>query len=71
MKNNFRFLLADKFLKIGDVYEATRISRTTLTNLYYERTQSPDTQTIIKICNFLDVTPNDFFGIKVKEEVEK
>lgn len=56
MKNNFRILLAKRRKKVSDVYEATRISKTTLTSLYYERTKNPETETLIKIADFLGVT---------------
>ncbi|TPX84654.1 helix-turn-helix domain-containing protein [Staphylococcus haemolyticus] len=64
MKNEFRILLAIRKLKIKDVYKGTGISRTTLQGLYYETTPHPSATTILKICDFLEVTPNDFFGIK-------
>ena len=56
MKNNFRVLLAKQRKKVSDVYEATRISKTTLTSLYYERTKNPETETLIKIADYLGVT---------------
>ena len=56
MKNNFRVLLAKRRKKVSDVYEATRISKTTLTSLYYERTENPETETLIKIADYLGVT---------------
>ena len=56
MKNNFRVILAKRRKKVSDVYEATRISKTTLTSLYYERTKNPETETLIKIADYLGVT---------------
>lgn len=56
MKNNFRVLLAKRRKKVSDVYEATRISKTTLTGLYYERAKNPETETLIKIADYLGVT---------------
>ena len=56
MKNNFRVLWAKRRKKVSDVYEATRISKTTLTSLYYERTKNPETETLIKIADYLGVT---------------
>ena len=56
MKNNFRVLLAKRRKKVSDVYEATRISKTTLTSLYYERTKNPETETLIRIADYLGVT---------------
>lgn len=64
MKNQFRVILAQKKLNILEVFENTGIAKTTLYGLYYERTKNPDTSTIMKICRYLEITPNDFFGIE-------
>ena len=66
MKNEFRILLAIRKLKIKDVYKGTGISRTTLQGLYYETTPHPSATTILKICDFLEVTPNDFWHKKTE-----
>ncbi|HEM6028634.1 TPA: helix-turn-helix transcriptional regulator, partial [Streptococcus suis] len=42
MKNNMRVLLAKRREKVSHVHEATGISKSTLTKLYYERTKNPD-----------------------------
>lgn len=70
MKNKFSAILGEKRLKVSNVHEATQISRTTLHALYHEKTENPDTKTILTICEYLDVTPNEFFGIEVKGEVK-
>lgn len=64
VKNKFRVLLAERKLNIADVHKDTGIAKTTLYRLYNETTANPDTKTVMKICDFLEVTPNDFFGIK-------
>ena len=56
MNNNFRVLLARQRKKVSDVREATGISKTTLTGLYYERTKNPETETLLKVANYLGVT---------------
>lgn len=56
MKNCFRVLLAKKRLKISDVHKKTNVSKSTLTDLYYERTSNPQSETLLKIANFLEVT---------------
>lgn len=56
MNNNFRILLARQRKKVSDVHEATGISKTTLTGLYYERTKNPETETLLKVANYLGVT---------------
>lgn len=56
MKNNFRTLLAKRRKKVSDVYEATGISKSTLTDLYYERAKNPRVKTLLKIADYLGVT---------------
>jgi putative transcriptional regulator len=56
MKNNLRVLLAKQRKKVSDVHEATGISKSTLTALYYERTKNPETETLLKIANYLGVS---------------
>ncbi|MHC3591967.1 helix-turn-helix domain-containing protein [Streptococcus suis] len=56
MKNNMRVLLAKRREKVSHVHEATGISKTTLTALYYERTKNPETETLLKVANYLGVT---------------
>ncbi|MDK8176495.1 XRE family transcriptional regulator [Staphylococcus condimenti] len=68
MKNNFRVILAIKKLSIADVFKGTGIAKTTLYGLYHEKTKNPDTSTIIKICKYLKITPNEFLGIDNKEK---
>lgn len=56
MKNNFRVILAKQRKKTSDVAEATGISKTTLTSLYYERDVNSTTKTLLKIADYLGVT---------------
>ncbi|HEM5310352.1 TPA: helix-turn-helix transcriptional regulator [Streptococcus suis] len=56
MKNNMRVLLAKRREKVSHVAEATGISKSTLTALYYERTKKPDIETLQKVANYLGVT---------------
>lgn len=64
MKNRFRVILAERKIKLRKVHEDTGISKSTLIGLRDETTQHPSATTILKICGYLDITPNDFFGIK-------
>lgn len=63
MNNQFRVILARKKLNISEVFENTGIAKTTLYGLYKETTKNPNTKTVMKLCEYLEVTPNDFFGI--------
>lgn len=71
MENKFRVILAIKKLSIADVFEGTGIAKTTLYGLYHEKTKNPDTSTILKVCNYLNITPNEFFGIDNNEKEAK
>ncbi|WP_204178027.1 helix-turn-helix transcriptional regulator [Staphylococcus sp. GDY8P11P] len=64
MKNEFRVILAERKLKISDVYSATGIAKTTLYGLYHEKTTNPSMPIIMKLCDYLNITPNEFFGIE-------
>lgn len=59
MKNNFSKLIGAKKIKISQVAKETGISRTTLTDLYYERTTRVDFKTLNVLCKYLEITPND------------
>lgn len=54
MENNFRIILAKK--------RKTGISKSTLTNFYYERTENPELQTIVKVADFLNVSVDELIG---------
>lgn len=62
MKNNLRVILAKKRKKISDIHEATGISKSTLTALYYERTKNPETVTLLKIADYLGVTIDELLN---------
>lgn len=56
MENNFRVILAKQYKRVSDVYRETGISRSTLTNLYYERAKNPELKTLLKIADYLGIT---------------
>ncbi|HEQ8735126.1 TPA: helix-turn-helix domain-containing protein [Streptococcus pyogenes] len=64
MKNNLRVILARQRKKISDVHEATGVSKTTLTALYYERTENPDSKTLLKITKCLNVTLDELLTVE-------
>ena len=61
INNNFSVILAKKLIKISDVSKATGISRTTLTNLYYRRSQNITFGVLDKLCNYLECSVADLF----------
>lgn len=64
MRNNFRVLLAKKRKTVADLSKDTGISKTTLTNLYYERTKNPDSQTLLKLSKSLGVTIDELLNVE-------
>ncbi|EFS20013.1 helix-turn-helix domain-containing protein [Staphylococcus hominis] len=69
MNNSLSMLMGRDRVSALKLSKETGISRTTIYGLYHERTKSPDMQTVMKLCDYFKVTPNEFFGIKEKEEV--
>lgn len=61
IKNNLAVLMAERGLKIADLYNATGISKTTLMAIANNTGKGIQYETIDKLCNFLNVTPDSFF----------
>lgn len=55
MKNNLSRILGERLLKVSDLYQGTGISKTTLTNIYYQRVANIQLETLQKICDFLQI----------------
>ncbi|MFK8242586.1 MULTISPECIES: helix-turn-helix transcriptional regulator [unclassified Facklamia] len=62
MKNNLRILLAKQKKTIADIHEGTRLSKSTLTAFYYERTK-PNGETLLKIADYLGVTLDELVRV--------
>ncbi|MCJ0933383.1 helix-turn-helix transcriptional regulator [Mammaliicoccus sciuri] len=71
MKNRLSVLLGMKRVTVSKLSDETGISRSTLHSLYHERTVNPDTQTVMTICKYLGVTPNEFFGIEPIKQLKE
>ena len=50
--------------KISDVSRATGISRTTLIELYYDRSKAVSFRVVELLCRYLDCTVGDLFVIE-------
>lgn len=70
MNNNLSLLMGKHRITASKLSAKTGISRTSIHGLYHERTENPDTRTVMRLCEYFNVTPNDFFGINEKEEVK-
>lgn len=58
---NLAVLMAERGLKIADVYEQTGISKTTLMALSENKGKGVQFETVDKLCNFFQINPSDFF----------
>lgn len=47
--------MGERLLKVSDIYEATGVSRSTLTEIYYQRATNVQLETLQKICDFLQI----------------
>lgn len=61
IRNRLGILMAERGIKISDVYEATKISRSTLTSISQNESKMIQLETIDSLCNYFGITPNDFF----------
>ncbi|MBE7387041.1 helix-turn-helix domain-containing protein [Ligilactobacillus salivarius] len=57
--NKLSTIMGKKRIKIATLHEWTGISRSTLTQLYYDKTTMIKLDTIDKLCLALDVTPGE------------
>lgn len=61
IRNRLNILLAERNLSIKDVYENTGLSRTTVSNMINGVSDGLQMKTLDILCNYLEVTPSDFF----------
>ncbi|MDQ7112091.1 helix-turn-helix domain-containing protein [Staphylococcus simulans] len=61
IQSRLSVLMAERGLKIADLYEETGISKTTLMAIAENTGKGVQFDTVDKLCNFLGVTPCDFF----------
>lgn len=59
---NLANLLGERQLKMAAVIKETGVTRPTLTALFYNNGKGVQIETVNTLCNFLKVTPGDFFG---------
>lgn len=55
MENYLSRILGERLLKVSDIHEATGVSRSTLTDIYYQRATNVQLDTLQKICDFLQI----------------
>lgn len=69
MKNNFSKILGERLLSITDVSKETGISRSTLTSFYYRKNSMIQYETLIKICDYLQINLSELIEYEPKQEV--
>lgn len=55
-------------MRVSDVNKATGISRTVLTELYYKRTTNIQLETLLKICDYLQISLNELVEYVPKDK---
>jgi len=70
MKNNLSKILGERLLKVSDVFKATGISKTTLTDIYYQRAKNIQLDTLMKICDYLQVPLSDLIEYEPQKNKE-
>lgn len=53
--NNLSTIMGSRLLNIGDVVEATGLSRSTVSAIYHRRAENVKLQTLKKICDYLQI----------------
>lgn len=67
MKNKLAVLMAERGLKIADLYRDTGISKTTLMQIANNTGKGIQYETLEKLLDYFDISPNDFLDMKAKQ----
>ena len=63
LKNNISAIMGAKRIKIYELEKISGMSRSTITRLYYNQTNTVSFNTIENICKALNCTPGDLFEV--------
>lgn len=63
LKNNLSAIMGAKRIKIYELEKISGISRSTITRLYYNQTNTVSFNTIENICKALNCTSGDLFEV--------
>lgn len=66
VRNNLRVLMAKKKMNIQDVADRTKMSRTTVSKLYNETSNTVGFDTIVKLCNLFGCEVDDLFYLSIE-----
>ncbi|MFW8052689.1 helix-turn-helix domain-containing protein [Vagococcus fluvialis] len=62
--------MGDRLISISDVSKNTGVSRSTLTNFYYRKNKMIKYETLIKICDFLQIPLSELIEYQPKKGSE-
>lgn len=65
--SRFKDVLSERDLKISTISKGTGISRTTLTELYYNRCKNISAKTMLRLCSYLSCDIGEIFSADTKE----
>ena len=63
IKNNLSKIMGEKRIKIYELEKLSGVSRSTITRLYYDKTNTISFNTMENLCKSLDCTLSDLFEI--------
>ncbi len=70
IKSNLPVLLAERRLRVADLVRMTGISKSTLHRIFNDETTRIEFDTLDKICDVLEVTPNDILVYTPNKKIE-
>ncbi len=59
--NNLSTVMGNRRLQIADVAKIAKLKHTTVSNLFYDKTNGIEFETLNRLCFALECTPNDLF----------
>ncbi|GHU42086.1 hypothetical protein FACS1894193_06950 [Bacilli bacterium] len=68
MKCKLSTLMGERRLTIQDVHEQTKLSRTTISNLYNEKATRIDYDTIEKLCKVFECRIDELLDLEINKE---
>lgn len=63
LKNNLSKIMGEKRIKIYELEKLSGLSRSTITRLYYDKTNTISFNTMENLCKSLDCSLNELFEI--------
>lgn len=68
MDNKLSMIMGSRLITLSTVSRNTGISRNTLTGIYYKRVKAVKLDTLVKLCDYLQVPLHDLIDYQPKED---